>query len=151
MKIYELKTLYLPVETAGRSEPLTSAEKVVAYMDRAFDAAPLAECFFVILLSRRNHPRARHLVTTGTLTSALAHPREVYRPAILGGAAAIICVHNHPSGDPSPSAADIQLTRQLRDAGRFIDITLLDHVIIGDRDVDPLGRGYYSFREAGVV
>ena len=59
--------------------------------------------------------------------------------------------HNHPSGDPSPSAADIQLTRQLREAAAAVDITLLDHVIIGRRGADPLGRGYYSFREAGLL
>ena len=59
--------------------------------------------------------------------------------------------HNHPSGDPSPSAADIQLTRQLREAAAAVDIPLLDHVIIGRRGADPLGRGYYSFREAGLL
>jgi DNA repair protein RadC len=59
--------------------------------------------------------------------------------------------HNHPSGDPSPSAADIQLTRQLREAATAVDIPLLDHVIIGLRGADPLGRGYYSFREAGLL
>ncbi len=60
-------------------------------------------------------------------------------------------LHNHPSGDPSPSAADIQLTRQLREAAAAVDIPLLDHVIIGRRGADPLGRGYYSFREAGLL
>jgi DNA repair protein RadC len=60
-------------------------------------------------------------------------------------------VHNHPSGDPSPSASDIQLTRQLREAGSIIDIPMLDHVIVGDREADPLARGYYSFREAGLL
>jgi DNA repair protein RadC len=59
--------------------------------------------------------------------------------------------HNHPSVDPSPSAADIQLTRQLREAAAPVDIPLLDHVIIGRRGADPLGRGYYSFREAGLL
>jgi DNA repair protein RadC len=60
-------------------------------------------------------------------------------------------VHNHPSGDPAPSAADIQVTRQLREAALAIDISLLDHVIIGQPTADPLGRGYYSFREAGLL
>ena len=59
--------------------------------------------------------------------------------------------NNHPSGDPSPSAADIQLTRQLREAAAAVDIPLLDHVIIGRRGADPLGRGYYGFRKAGVL
>ncbi len=59
--------------------------------------------------------------------------------------------HNHPSGDPSPSAADIQLTRQLREAAAAVDIPRLGHVIIGRRGADPLGRGYYSFRDAGLL
>lgn len=146
----EMRAVYLPIGIAGKAEPLSRADKVVEYMDGAFER-PDNEMFFCILLNRRNFPRGRHLVTVGTLTCALAHPREVFRPAILGGAAAVICVHNHPSGDPSPSAADIHLTRQLREAGTALDLPMLDHVIVGDRDFDPLGRGFYSFREAGLV
>jgi DNA repair protein RadC len=70
---------------------------------------------------------------------------------VLGGAAAIICVHNHPSGDPAPSAADLHVTRQLREAAKTLDIPLLDHVIIGDVPSDPAGRGHFSFREAGLL
>jgi len=87
----------------------------------------------------------------GTATAALAHPREVFRIAVLASASSIIAVHNHPSGDPSPSAADIQLTRQLREAGQALDIPVLDHVIIGNVLDDPLSRGYYSFREVGLL
>ncbi|MDI1335808.1 MAG: JAB domain-containing protein, partial [Lacunisphaera sp.] len=75
----------------------------------------------------------------------------VFRAAIREGATAVICVHNHPSGDPAPSAADVQVTRQLRDAAKAIDIDLLDHVILGRAEADPLGRGMYSFRESGVL
>jgi DNA repair protein RadC len=109
------------------------------------------EKFWVLCLNRRNRLRKRVEVTSGTATSALAHPREVFRSAIRESAAAVVCAHNHPSGDPSPSAADIQLTRQLREAAAAVDIPLLDHVIIGRRGADPLGRGYYSFREAGLL
>ena len=63
----------------------------------------------------------------------------------------MICAHNHPSGDPAPSAADIKITRQLREAGQAVDITLLDHVILGNASADPTGRGYYSFRESGLL
>jgi len=87
----------------------------------------------------------------GTLTSSLAHPREVFRAAILANAAAIVATHNHPSGDPAPSAADVAVTRQLREAAKALDIDLLDHVICGDAKADPRGLGYYSFREAGVL
>jgi DNA repair protein RadC len=109
------------------------------------------EKFWVLCLNRRNRLRRRVEVSSGTATAALAHPREVFRAAIREAAAAVVCAHNHPSGDPSPSAADIQLTRQLREAAAAVDIPLLDHVIIGRRGADPLGRGYYSFREAGLL
>jgi DNA repair protein RadC len=103
------------------------------------------EKFWVLCLNRKNRLIKQVEVTSGTATSSLAHPREVFR------ATAVLCVHNHPSGDPAPSAADIQVTRQLREAAHAIDISLLDHVIVGQSAADPLGRGYYSFREAGVI
>ena len=109
------------------------------------------EKFWVLCLNRKNRLIKQVEVTSGTATSSLAHPREVFREAIRHGAAAVLCVHNHPSGDPAPSAADIQVTRQLREAAHAIDISLLDHVIVGQSAADPLGRGYYSFREAGLL
>lgn len=109
------------------------------------------EKFWVLCLNRKNRLLKRVEVTSGTATSSLAHPREVFREAIRHGAAGIVCVHNHPSGDPSPSAADVQVTRQLRDASRAVDIELLDHLIVGRPASDPRGLGYYSFREAGVI
>jgi DNA repair protein RadC len=90
-------------------------------------------------------------VTSGTATSALAHPREVFRAAIRESASALVCAHNHPSGDPSPSGADIQITHLLREAAKTVEITLLDHVILGRIGADPLARGFYSFREAGLI
>jgi DNA repair protein RadC len=75
----------------------------------------------------------------------------VFREAIKAGAAAIIAVHNHPSGDPAPSSADIQITRQLSAAAQAVEIALVDHVILGQAGRDPAGRGYYSFREAGLL
>ena len=78
----------------------------------------------------------------GTLTASLVHPREVFRDAIRSAAAAIVLVHNHPSGDPSPSAEDRSVTERLRSAGALLGIRVLDHVIVAD-------SGYFSFREAG--
>ena len=109
------------------------------------------EKFWVLCLNRKNRLLKRHEVTSGTATSSLVHPREAFREAIKSGATAIIAVHNHPSGDPAPSAADLQVTRQLREAARAIDIELLDHVILGRPQADPAGRGFYSFREAGLL
>jgi DNA repair protein RadC len=66
-------------------------------------------------------------------------------------ASSIICAHNHPSGDPAPSAPDLHVTRQLREAAKAVDIELLDHVIVGRAGSDPTGKGYFSFREAGLL
>ena len=112
---------------------------------------PEVECFVVLMLDRRNRLKGWQTVSVGIATAALAHPREVFRAAIVGSASAILCMHNHPSGDPSPSAADVQLTRMIREAGAVVDIPILDHVICGRRGADPLGKGFYSFREAGLL
>ncbi len=109
------------------------------------------EKFWVLCLNRKNRLIKCVEVTSGTATSSLAHPREVFREAIRESATAIICAHNHPSGDPAPSSADIKITRQLREAGQAVDIILLDHVILGNSTADPLNRGYYSFRESGLI
>lgn len=118
---------------------------------RAQIASLSVEKFWVLCLNRKNRLLKQVEITSGTATSSLAHPREVFREAIRQGATAVVCVHNHPSGDPAPSAADVQVTRQLRDAAKAVDIELLDHVIVGRPTADPQGRGYYSFREAGVI
>jgi DNA repair protein RadC len=81
----------------------------------------------------------------------LVSPREVFRGVIIAGAVALVAAHNHPSGDPSPSAADIQVTRRLREAANTLEIDLLDHVICGDAKADPRGVGHFSFREAGLL
>ena len=111
----------------------------------------MQEAFYVILLNRKTRPLGRIAVTIGTATAALAHPREVFRPAIVGGASAIICAHNHPSGDPAPSAPDMHVTRMLREASKAVDIELIDHVILGRRECDPANLGYFSFRSAGLL
>ena len=137
-------------QQAGDAPLLESAELVAAYF------APIAtglsvEKFWVLCLNRKNRLLKRVEVTSGTASSSLVHPREVFREAIREGALAIICVHNHPSGDPSPSSADMQVTRQLRDAAKTVGIDLLDHVIVGQKAHDPAGLGYYSFRAAGLI
>ena len=75
----------------------------------------------------------------------------MFRAAIRKSAAAIACVHNHPSGDPAPSAPDLHIIRQLREAAKAVEIELLDHVIIGRADADQLGVGHFSFRCAGIL
>jgi DNA repair protein RadC len=141
------RAISLPAE---ESPILNRADLITAYLE-SLSSGLEVEKFWVLCLNRRNRLRKRVEISSGTATAALAHPREVFRSAIREAASAVVCAHNHPSGDPSPSAADIQLTRQLREAAAAVDIPLLDHVIIGRRGADPLGRGYYSFREAGLL
>ena len=151
MRVYEAKLVYEATLFEVGAQALNRSELVYAYMKDVLEVHPMQEVFYVILLNRKNRPLGRVAVTIGTANSALAHPREVYRPAIVGGASAIICVHNHPSGDPAPSAPDLHVTRQLRDAAKAVDIELLDHVILGRPECDPAGRGYHSFRDSGML
>jgi len=120
----------------------------------AAEAAPLLaqyigdtdrEVFAVALLTVRHRVLGLHTVSVGCLTSSLVHPREVFKPAILAGSAALLLVHNHPSGDPEPSAEDIALTRRLTAAGQLLAIEILDHLILGEA-----GR-FVSLRERGVM
>src|SRR5438552_6268039 len=95
--------------------------------------APLdREHFVVLLLDGKNRILGFNVVSVGSLTAALVHPREVFKPAILANAAALILVHNHPSGDPDPSAEDRAITARLSQAADLIGIRILDHVVIGD-------------------
>jgi DNA repair protein RadC len=102
------------------------------------------EHFVVILVDRKNRLIGIHTVSVGSLTASVVHPREVFKVAILSNAAAILCGHNHPSGDPQPSQEDRSLTRRLVQAGQVLGIEVLDHVIIGDGAAD-----YYSFADLG--
>ena len=110
------------------------------------------EAFIVIDLNAKNNVIDKRLVTLGLLDASLVHPREVFRGAITSGAAAVVVAHNHPSGDPTPSAEDIRITRQLVEAGRVLDIRVLDHVVIGRPNAAGNGTpGFLSMRECGLV
>lgn len=150
MRIYEA-TINYNLLSLGETIRLDTPAKVADYLAGAFDKYPMQESFWVVMLDRKNQPIGRIMVTLGTAVATLVHPREVFRPAILAGASAIIVSHNHPSGDPSPSAADVRITRVLREAAGVIEIEILDHVIVGTPESDPIGTGYYSFRDAGVL
>jgi len=84
------------------------------------------------LLNQKNGIIGINTVSVGNLSSSIVHPREVFKPAIVAGAASIIVAHNHPSGDPTPSSNDIYVTTRLKEAGDILGIAVLDHVIIGD-------------------
>jgi DNA repair protein RadC len=91
------------------------------------------ENFFALLLDARHRIVSMRLISTGSLESAPVHPREVFSPAVREGAAAVVVAHNHPSGDPTPSAEDRAVTERLRGAGELLGIALLDHVVVGDQ------------------
>ena len=92
---------------------------------------PECECFVVLLLNTRRRIKGHHLVSIGTMDTLLVHPREIFRTACVVAASALVLMHNHPSGDPSPSEADIKVTRDLVRAGQLMRIEVLDHVIVG--------------------
>lgn len=150
MRVYEASISYSLVHL-GEETALDRPDLVADYLRSGFEQNPVQESFWVVMLDRRNRPMGRTMTSLGTLTSTMVHARDVFRPAILASAAAIIVAHNHPSGDPAPSAADISITRRLREAAKVLEIDLLDHVVVGTLEGDPQKRGWYSFREAGLL
>jgi DNA repair protein RadC len=125
------------------SEPITSTRQAIDYCQQAFGglaASGVQEEFHIVTLSTKHLPINTHLITRGTLDASLVHPREVFRPAIRDSASAVILVHNHPSGDASPSREDHQVTDRLTEAGKLIGITVLDHIVVAS-------EGAVSIRE----
>jgi len=127
--------------------PVDNPEAVFAFWGSQIAVQPdfesEKETLVTISLNTRLWPISWHRVAVGSNNECIAHPREIFRCAIVEGAYAIIVCHNHPSGHPSPSEADRRLTQRLRDAAELIQIRLIDHIIVGD--------SYYSFREAGLI
>jgi DNA repair protein RadC len=132
------RTLRVP---PGRRPPLRDARAVAAVLAPDYSAHPV-ERFGVMLLDARHRLIGTRVVTVGALDASVIHPREVFRVASVGGAAAIVAFHNHPSGDVTPSADDMVLTTRLAQAGDLMGIPLLDHLILANTT-------YCSLREAG--
>ena len=126
----------------SREPVLRTSADVARVLRPLFDGID-REKFVVLLLDAKHRPIGVNTVSVGSLTASIVSPREVFKPAIVGNAAALLLAHNHPSGDPAPSAEDIELTKRLRDAGELLGIRVLDHVILGD------GK-HYSFVDAGA-
>lgn len=126
------------IDERGLSQPAdvaTYLEKTLALSTRA------SECVVAVLLNSKNRPIAHEIVSIGTVSTSLVHPREVFRAAVREGASAVIVAHNHPSGDTSPSIDDIGITRRLRAAGRMLGISVLDHLVVA------AGGQYVSLRQ----
>lgn len=121
----------------------TSPRQVFDYFHHEFRDSR-KEYFLVLLLDGKNRIIRRVQVSEGTLNQSLVHPREVFSPAVKESAAAVILIHNHPTGDPAPSQEDIAITRRLKEAGEIMGIKVLDHIIIGEDE-------FLSFVERGLL
>ena len=133
-------------ETGPVGESVQKPETLVAIWRESIESAQWydteKEAFVVFLLDRKNRVKGWNLVSLGTVDSSLVHPREVFRAACVVSAASVIVAHNHPSGDPTPSPEDVRVTEMLVDAGKLLDIAVLDHLVIGrNRFVSMKERG----------
>lgn len=137
-------------ESTPQQETITTPEQAARIL-REFARPREEEAFWVLALDTKNRLKRPPIeVTRGLVDASLIHPREVFREAIRTASAAVVLAHNHPSGDPAPSAEDIRITRQIVQAGRIVGIDVLDHVVLGRQR----GEGqvdFFSFREAGLV
>ena len=141
------RALCRPVE----EKPLMkSAEAVASYL-KPYAAGLEVEKLWALCLNRKNRLIKCVEISSGTATNAPAHPREFFRAIIQMDACGAMAAHNHVSGDPSPSSADIEVTRVLRSAAKAVDIDFFDHVVVGRVTADPLAKGWYSFRDAGMI
>ncbi|MFQ5744481.1 MAG: DNA repair protein RadC [Acidobacteriota bacterium] len=126
-----------------RGQAIRHPRQVVGYLSGRW-ADARAECFGMLLLDSRNRLLGEKLLSRGGWSASVVRPREVFRHALLAGAPALILYHNHPSGDPAPSREDVQITRQLVEAGQLMGVRVLDHLIVGV-------EGYASLRERGLI
>ena len=113
--------------------PITSPKSVYEMIENVFElSCETVEKFGFMALNTKNMIVGLHIISVGTLNSALVHPREVFKAAILNNAASIICFHNHPSGNCEPSAEDCLMTKRLMEAGVILGVEIMDHIIIGE-------------------
>ncbi|NPV81532.1 MAG: DNA repair protein RadC [Firmicutes bacterium] len=136
-----VKSKAVPYDSTGVS---INNASIAADVARLYYRGTDREIFSVLLLNTKNQLIGANIVSVGNLNSSLVHPREVFKPAILANAFEVILVHNHPSGDPTPSRADIEITRRMIQAGDLLDIKVVDHVIIAE-------DRYVSMREKGLI
>jgi DNA repair protein RadC len=142
------KLAELMAKELRREAPLLDTPERIAELLREQLRFREKEQFQIVLLNTRRRLIDIKVVADGTLDTLLVHPREVFKPAIAANAAAVVLAHNHPSGDPTPSEADIKVTRDLIRAGQLLKIEVLDHVILGQKTRDD-GRDFASLRELG--
>jgi DNA repair protein RadC len=130
-KVVALRECPLPAEMHLCDTPERAADYWRAHITTTPHFDSERECFIVLFLNTRRRIKGHQFLSTGTMDSVLVHPREIFRAACIIAASALLLMHNHPSGDPSPSEADIKVTRDLIRAGQLLKIEVIDHVIIG--------------------
>ncbi len=141
-KVTALRECPVPEELLVCDTPEKVAEYWRLHVATTPHFSPDCECLVVLLVNTRRRVRGHQLLSIGTMDTLLVDPRIVFRAAVIAGAAAVILVHNHPSGDPTPSEADIKVTRDLIRAGQILKVEVLDHVIVG-------ANAHYSLRQSG--
>lgn len=148
-RIMEACAAYVAVEQPSMRDP----EKAYRFIRPVIESATggsAQEAFFIILLNTKNRVMGAPVeIHRGVLDACPVHPRDVFRPAVRESAASIILAHNHPSGEPTPSREDIDITRRLIEAGRILGVRIVDHVIVGRPS--PTSPGYTSLREKNLV
>jgi DNA repair protein RadC len=141
-KVVALRECPTPEKLAVCDHPEKAADYWRLHIQSHGNFNPECECFVVLILNTRRRVKGHYLVSIGIMDQVLVHAREVFRLALMASAGAIILMHNHPSGEPTPSEADIRVTRDLIKAGRLLKVEILDHVIVGN-------PAYSSLRELG--
>ncbi len=138
LSMAELGKRYNQLKNSNNSKKISCAEDVFNHFhERLKDKKE--EHFYILMLNTQNNIIGEQLISKGILDASIVHPREIFRPAIKNAASKIILVHNHPSGDPKPSDEDAQITKQIRNSSEHLDIDVVDHIIIGEKE-------YYSFK-----
>jgi DNA repair protein RadC len=144
-KIVALRECPLPEAMQLCVTPQSAVDYWRTHVEHSDYYNPEVECLIVLHLNTRRRIKGHHLVAIGILDAILAHPREVFRAPIIAAASAIVLMHNHPSGEPTPSEADIKVTRDLIRAGQLMKIEVLDHVVIGKpRHLSLKEMGYFA-------
>ena len=144
INVYSLRLVKESSIAYNLEKPIVNPAAAAEIINQVFDMENQPnEVFAILCLNTKNKVAGAHIISQGSLSASIVHPREVFKAAILNNAASIILAHNHPSGDPEPSRDDIETTRRLVEAGEILGIKVLDHVIIGEQ--------YLSMREEGLM
>ena len=139
LTVQKVSTHLVREAVSSTLDNVSTPEEVADLMEQVFDVSHAdREVFAAFALNTKNKVVGAWVVSVGSLNASIVHPRELFKPAVMLSAASVVVSHNHPSGDPTPSGADIQLTRRLAKAGDALGIEVLDHVVVGDESIASL-------------